>query len=143
MYDHLPQILRPFVKENLHKVCYSWLSINPNPNAIPILEKNLDKIHWCLLSRNPHANHILENNIDKVDWGLLSKNPSIFQIDYDVMRENCREMAEEIAKIVWHPSRMNRWPEDNLIDDSDKDSVQNIPVTSTIRTIKMSIRLRS
>jgi hypothetical protein len=52
-------------------------------------------------------------------------------------------MAEEIAKIVWHPSRMSKWPEDHLIDDIDVDSVQNISITSTIRTIKMNIKLRS
>ena len=52
-------------------------------------------------------------------------------------------MAEEIAKIVWHPSRMNRWPEDHLIDEEESDSIQNISVTSTIRTIKICIKLRS
>jgi hypothetical protein len=62
-------------------------------------------------------------------------------------------MAEEIAKIVWHPSRMTKWPEDCLIneDDSDSDSltnlynlnIQDISITSTIRSIKMSIKLRS
>jgi hypothetical protein len=61
------------------------------------------------------------------------------------MRENKKGMAEEIAKIVWHPSRMSRWPEDHLIDDSDLDTLnnQNISITSTIRTIKICIKLRS
>jgi hypothetical protein len=49
------------------------------------------------------------------------------------MRENNKTMAEEIAKIVWHPSRMHKWPEDHLIYDSDKDTIQN-PLT--IRDIK-------
>jgi hypothetical protein len=70
------------------------------------------------------------------------QNPSIFQIDYNAMRENNKGMSEEIAKIVWHPSRMAKWPEDNLIDDSDSD-LDNMENISTIRTIKMSIRLRS
>jgi hypothetical protein len=66
------------------------------------------------------------------------------------MRENNKKMAEEIAKIVWHPIRMSKWPEDHLIDEeseSESDSnalnIHNISITSTIRTIKMSIRLRS
>ena len=49
---------------------------------------------------NPNAIHILENNIDKINWNILSSNPSIFQIDYDAMRENRHRMLEEIAKIV-------------------------------------------
>jgi hypothetical protein len=91
----------------------------------------------------------LEKNLDKVDWTWLSLNPSIFQVDYDAMRENKKIMAEEIAKIVWHPSRMYKWPEDQLIDDSDSETdidslnMQNISITSTIRTIKISIKRRS
>jgi hypothetical protein len=66
------------------------------------------------------------------------------------MRENCKGMSEEIAKIVWHPSRMSRWPEDDLFDDIGADSenesdydLDSIPITSTIRAIKISIKLRS
>jgi hypothetical protein len=61
------------------------------------------------------------------------------------MREYGKIMAEEIAKIVWHHSRMSKWPEDQLIDDNDIDSdlMQNISNTSTIRTIKICIKLRS
>jgi hypothetical protein len=57
-----------------------------NPNAIHILEKNLDKLDeesmtgrdWDYLSRNPNAIHILENNLNKIDWFSLSINPNIF-----------------------------------------------------------------
>ena len=59
------------------------------------------------------------------------------------MRENGKTMSEEIAKIVWHPSRMSRWPEDHLIDDIDDTYSDIRSITSTIRTIKMSIKLRS
>ena len=38
-----------------------------NPNAIHILEKNLNKVDWEILTRNPNAIHILEKNLDKVD----------------------------------------------------------------------------
>jgi hypothetical protein len=105
-------------------------------------------VDWECLSENLNAIHILEKNLDKVDWSILSTNPSIFQIDYDNMRETNKEMSEEIAKIVWHPSRMYKWPEDNLIYDSDEDSdysniMRNISITSTIRDIKMSIRIRT
>ena len=109
-----------------------------------ILEKNLDKVDWVSLSGNPDLIHILEKNLDKVYWMKLSMNPSIFQIDYNTMRETNKKMAEEIAKFVWHPSRMYKCPEDQLIYDSDEDSdMRNISITSTIRTIKNSIKLRS
>ena len=137
------------LEKNLDKVDWSLLSLNRN--AIHILAKNIDKIDWVYLSQNLNANHILENNLDKIDkinWFSLSKNPSIFQIDYDAMRENGKGIAEEIAKIIWHPSRMSKWPEDKLIDDNDLNTlnmeyIQNIPITSTILTIKRSIKLRS
>ena len=47
-----------------------------NPNAIHILEKNLDKVNWGGLSTNPNAMHILEKNLDKVYWNSLLMNPN-------------------------------------------------------------------
>jgi hypothetical protein len=37
-----------------------WESLSINPNAIHILENNIDKINWNYLSYNPNAIHILE-----------------------------------------------------------------------------------
>ena len=56
-----------------------WDYLSSNPNAIRILEKNLDKVNWHWLSQNPNAIHILEKNIDKVGWYSLSGNPNIFK----------------------------------------------------------------
>ena len=54
-----------------------------NPNAIHILEKNLNnveygvgEIDWKELSKNPNAMNLLEQNLDKIDWPGLSKNPN-------------------------------------------------------------------
>jgi hypothetical protein len=68
--------------------CINWETIleNPNPKAVEIIEKNLDKIYeddWPLLSGNPAAVHIFEKpeNLNKVyDWGYLSKNPKAMHI---------------------------------------------------------------
>ena len=49
-------------------------------NAIPILEKNLDKINWISLSGNPNAIHILEKNLDKINWSTLATNPNAIPI---------------------------------------------------------------
>jgi hypothetical protein len=51
----------------------SWASLSRNPNAIHILEQNLDKVDWKHLSRNPNAIPILEQNLDKVSWFRLSR----------------------------------------------------------------------
>jgi hypothetical protein len=50
-----------------------WLC--KNPNAIPILEKHLDKVYWEYLSENPNAIPILEKYPDnKLNWRYLSRN---------------------------------------------------------------------
>jgi len=69
-YDLLK--LRTWVDKG--KIKWSYLSFNPN--AILLLEQNLDKINWCNLSYNPNAIHLLEQNVDKVKWRLLSRNPN-------------------------------------------------------------------
>jgi len=48
--------------------------LSRNPNAIHILEQNLDKVRWDYLSINPNAIHLLEQNLDKVYWSWLSKS---------------------------------------------------------------------
>ena len=55
---------------NSHEKFWEWLS--ENPNAIFLLENNLEKIYWPALSLNPNAIHILEANTDKIDWQRLS-----------------------------------------------------------------------
>jgi hypothetical protein len=44
----------------------NWVGLSSNPNAIHMIENNLDKVDWETLSMNPNAIHILENNLDKV-----------------------------------------------------------------------------
>src|SRR5436305_2060669 len=57
-----------------------WNFLSRNPNAIHLLEKNLDKINWSLLSSNPNAIHLLEKNLDKIDWDKLSTNPNAIHL---------------------------------------------------------------
>jgi hypothetical protein len=62
------------------------------------------------LSGNPNAIHILEKNLNKLDWwGPLSQNPNaihlLTKLDKEKMRENCKAFAEELAKYVFHPLR--------------------------------------
>mgnify|MGYP003384363646 FL=1 len=56
-------------------------SFAENPNAIHIIEYNLDYIQkinndtiWKSLSKNPNASHILKNNFNHIFWNELSAN---------------------------------------------------------------------
>ena len=51
----------------------SWYLLSENPNAINLLEQNLDKIIWQYLSGNPNAIHLLEQNLYKIDWYLKNR----------------------------------------------------------------------
>lgn len=57
----------PILERNQDKIDWEWLSYNRN--AISILEKNLHKIDWVSLSSNPNAGSILEQYPDRIDWG--------------------------------------------------------------------------
>jgi hypothetical protein len=70
--------------------------LSENPNAIPILENNLDKVDWYALSSNPNAIPILENNLDKVDWYALSSNPNAIPI-----------LEKNVKKVNWYMLSVN------------------------------------
>ena len=89
----------------------NWWRLSKNPNAIHILENNLDKIHWISLSENPNAIHILEKNPDKIGWGCLSSNPSIFELDYNALKERCSIYKWELLEVALHPSRIEKYIE--------------------------------
>jgi hypothetical protein len=54
--------------EKLH-----WSALSAIPNAIHLLEQNLDKIDWYWLSENPNAIFLLGQNLDKIHWGCYQK----------------------------------------------------------------------
>jgi hypothetical protein len=65
-----------------------------------------------LLSINPNAINLLEKNIDKIDWYYLSQNPNIFELDNIEMSENrIKIILEELIKNVWHPKRIIKYLE--------------------------------
>ena len=68
----------------------NWWYLSENPNAIPILEKNLDKVDWCALSKNPNAIHLL------------------FSLDEGKMLKNMKEFCEELVQAVFNPRRAQR-----------------------------------
>ena len=68
-----------------------------------------DMIDWEHLSANPNAIHLLEQNLDKISWCSLSGNPSIFEIDYGFYTERCNVFKEELIQKVYHPRRVMRY----------------------------------
>jgi hypothetical protein len=66
----------------------------------------LNKIDWEYVSLNPNAIEVLKANQDKINWKRFSENSSIFELDYEKMRENNQKMYEEIIKEVMKPSRV-------------------------------------
>ena len=64
----------------------SWANLSSNPNAIHLLEQNLDKVNWFYLSCNQNAIH------------LLSK------LDYVQIRLNNQEFVQDLVSFVCNPN---------------------------------------
>ena len=79
------------------------------PEAIGIIERNLEHADWDSLSENPAAIHLLEKNQDKIGWYALSKNPAIFVLDTNAMRQQIDNgFAEELIAKALHPRHFER-----------------------------------
>jgi hypothetical protein len=96
----------PILEKNIDKV--DWRNLSYNPNAVHLLEKNLDKVDWWNLSYNPNAIHLLETNLDKVNWRFLSSNPNahllLSKLDYQEMKLNTKDFSRELVEsVVFHP----------------------------------------
>jgi hypothetical protein len=62
-----------------------------------------------MLSRNPNAIHLLEQNPNEIDWCQLSQNPSIFELDYNAIKERCSVYKWELLEVAFHPSRIEKY----------------------------------
>ena len=95
----------PILEKNREKVDWYYLSSNKNANAISLLEKNVDKIHRFRCG-NPSVIHLLEQNQDKINWRDLSENPNICCCDYDYYKKRMDIHREGLMKKVFHPRRL-------------------------------------
>mgnify|MGYP003352055312 CR=1 FL=1 len=95
-----------FLKNNIDKIDWNYLSFNPN--AIELLEENPDKINWNNLSYNSNAVKLLKDNQDKIEWIYFSLNTAIFTYNYEKIKNNNKELNEEIIIKALHPKRMLR-----------------------------------
>ncbi len=78
-------------------------------NPLYLCDEN-SKIDWDRLSENPNAIHILQNNLDNVDFRNLSYNPNathlFFKYDYQTMMQNNKDFCEELVQKVFNPNRL-------------------------------------
>ena len=95
----------------------NWHYLSYNVNAIEILKKNPDKINWFNLSHNENAIELLKENKDKIHWYYISSNPAIFELDYQIMKENNEMIYEELIKEVMKPSRVFKNPDFDYLEE--------------------------
>ena len=81
--------LRAFI--DMEKINWEWLSSNPAPGAINLLEANQEKNHW----------------------NMLSRNPSIFEYDYKAMKDRMYNsgLFEDLMKNRFHPRNVLKFEE--------------------------------
>lgn len=85
-----------------------WGVITLNPNALCIIEKNLDKIKTgiCHMSHYPNNVSFLEKNPHFIDWWFLSMNPGIFELDYEALKTRTGLYRDELLAFTLDPKRM-------------------------------------
>jgi phosphoribosylanthranilate isomerase len=81
------------------KIDWVQLSANKNPDAIRLLEDNLEKIDWSVLSSNPAAIELLKANYAKIIWRYLSINPNAFELIKDRVDYEESLQTEEYYKL--------------------------------------------
>ena len=86
------------LREWIHPSILVWKQLSTNPNAIDMLEKNLDKVDWSYIFYNPNAIRITgvsnranafdnpKQSDDKKWWVWCFEHPYLFDIErrYDV-----------------------------------------------------------
>jgi hypothetical protein len=66
---------------------------------------------------NENAIDFLKQKEDYIVWLDFSANPSIFELDYEKMKENNQEMYEDLIKEVMKPSRVFKNPEYDYLEE--------------------------
>ena len=88
-------------------------SVNINPYFLKLRKWiPIEKLCRRVLLSNPNAMHILEKNLDKVHWRMLSYNPNIFEYDYKEIKNTLYDstgFVEELMKNRFHPYNMSKW----------------------------------
>ena len=85
---------------------------NTGPHFMKLLEWiPFNKLDLNMLSVNRNAIPILEKNLDKVNWNWLSRNPNIFTYDYNEMKDRMYNVGikEDLMKNRFHPTNLHKF----------------------------------
>jgi len=74
-----------------------------------LANERLEQMNWFSLSSNPNAIPLLEANLDKVCWVSLSENPKAFRYDYEEMKASRDALAEALMKERFHPKHITQF----------------------------------
>jgi hypothetical protein len=96
--------------------CICWKRLSKNPNAIHLLEQNLDKVCWDYLCENSKAIHILVQHFDKVNCNLFSRNPNAIHLLYKCNLNYKSPIGEELVAYIMNPDRLLQFCKTNDID---------------------------
>ena len=81
----------------MSRICRAFLASSPAPS------RKRAKIDWRELSLNPNAIHLLEQNLNKINWGHLSKNPNAINL----LEKNPRPDRQATLARFFHRIRCN------------------------------------
>ncbi len=85
----------------------NWAELSLNPNAINLLERYYYKIIWHLFSNNINSVSILKDYPKKINWtSFISKNINIFEIDYEILKKRIEIFKEELIQKCFHPNKV-------------------------------------
>ena len=68
------------LEKNINKIDWEIICYNSNPNAVHIIERYPEKIDWWSLSCNPNAIHLFEQHPENINWEWLSENPNAIHL---------------------------------------------------------------
>jgi hypothetical protein len=121
-HENTIKLIEKLVERNKINI-NDWNCLCENKKGVHIIEKHMNKLEnnilgWHILSSNPSAMHILKDNQTHIDWKNFSMNSAIFELDYDVMKQNKGDINRAIIEYYWHPLRVQmRLDNVNDIDD--------------------------
>jgi hypothetical protein len=99
------------LEQNQHQIDWTYLSYNKNPNAIHLMERNLDDLCWTWIRQCDTMIDLLQRNQNRIYWYWISCNPAIFEkkIDYQFLKQRMEIIRQELMIKCMHPTRLEKW----------------------------------
>ena len=97
------------LRENIHNFHVEhWANLSSNPEAIEILEENINKIDWYYILKNPAALHLIKGNEDKIqniETFFENSNSEIVEYLYEIFGNTIDwKRTKSINKLIENPA---------------------------------------